>query len=172
MKLHFYLRFYTQFGQSLWISGDIGELGDSDPSRAFPMEYLNDEYWYAAIDIKKKSLQENIGYKYCLKNKDGELIAEWGNDRVLESFLKEFSDVHLIDTWNHAGEYENAFFSAPFRKVLLKGPQQKERTDDEKELTHIFKVKAPLLKKNESLCLSGNCEALGNWEKNEVLINE
>jgi len=29
--------------------------------------------------------------------------------------------------------------------------------------THTFKVKAPLLAKDKTLCLLGNCAALGNW---------
>src|SRR5258705_8000258 len=120
MKLQFYLRFYTQLGQSLWISGNIDELGNDAPFRALPMDYMNDEFWYGSIEIKRKDLQKNIRYKYFLKNEEGEFIGEWGNDRVIDVFRKDLHEVQLIDTWNHAGEYENAFFSSPFKNVLLK----------------------------------------------------
>ena len=118
MKLHFYLRFYTQLGQSLWISGNADELGNNDPARALLMDYLNDEFWHGCIEIKRKNLHKNVCYKYFLKNEDGELTGEWGNDRIIDIFRKDLHEVQLVDTWNYAGEYENAFFSAPFKSVL------------------------------------------------------
>ena len=84
MKLQFYLRFHTQAGQSLWISGNSEELGNEAPESAVPMEFLNEEFWTATVDIKKKSLTKPIYYKYYLRNEDGEWIQEWGNDRSVE----------------------------------------------------------------------------------------
>jgi 4-alpha-glucanotransferase len=163
MKLQYYLRFYTQLGQSLWISGNIDELGNDVPAKALPMDYMNDEFWYGSIEIKRKDLQKNIRYKYFLKNEDGEFIGEWGNDRVIDVFRKDLHEVQLIDTWNHAGEYENAFFSAPFKNVLLKTNQSKIKAKADKNFTHVFKVKAPLLQKNEIVCLPGSGKVLSDW---------
>jgi 4-alpha-glucanotransferase len=120
MTLQFYLRFHTHLGQSLWISGNIDEFGNDDPDKALLMDYLNDEFWHGNIDIKRKELQKNIRYKYFLKNEDGELINELGYDRIIDIYRKDLNEIQIIDTWNHAGEYENAFFTAPFNKVLLK----------------------------------------------------
>jgi 4-alpha-glucanotransferase len=36
--------------------------------------------------------------------------------------------------------------------------------------SHIFKVKAPLLKRNETLCLLGNGKTLKNWDKNAPIL--
>ena len=47
MKLQFYLRFHTEFGQTLWISGNMDELGNNDPTAALPMQYLDSEFWTA-----------------------------------------------------------------------------------------------------------------------------
>ena len=120
MKLQFYLRFHTQVGQSLWISGNTEELGNQEPARAVPMEFLNEEFWQFSLELKKKGLGKGIIYKYYLKNEDGELISEWGHDRVIDLYRKELQEIQIVDTWNHAGEYENVFFSLPFTNVLLK----------------------------------------------------
>ena len=170
MKLQFYLRFYTQYGQSLWISGNSDELGNADLAKALPMEYLNDEFWFISMDIRRKTIQKAISYKYYLKNKEGEWIGEWGNDRLIDVFVKDANEVQLLDTWNHAGEYENAFFSAPFKRVLLKSARPKPPAKPDKNFTHIFKVKAPLLQKHESICLSGSGETLGDWSKDHPLM--
>jgi 4-alpha-glucanotransferase len=171
MKLQFYLRFHTQYGQSLWISGDTGELGDNDPANAVPLDYLNDEFWQCSIDIKRKELQNTISYKYILRNSDGEHLNEWGHDRQIDVFRKDLKEVQLVDNWNNAGEFENVFFSDAFHKVLLKERQTKCKAAVDENFTHIFKVKAPLLKKNEVVCLLGNGERLGDWiETNPVLL--
>src|SRR5687768_600342 len=169
MNLQFYLRFHTQFGQSLWICGNTEEMGNDDPSLALPMEYLDDEFWFAAIDIKKKELAKEIRYYYFLKNKDGEITYEWGKDRAVELFRDNLQEIQLVDTWNHAGEYENSFFTAPFRNVLLKPPAKKKARADRK-FTHIFRVKAPLLQANESVCLLGSGAELGDWDTTEPVL--
>ncbi|MBC7872773.1 MAG: 4-alpha-glucanotransferase [Ferruginibacter sp.] len=171
MNLQFYLRFHTRFGQSLWVTGDSDELGNNDPSRAVPLEYLNEEFWSVSIGIKKKELQKSITYKYILKNEEGELLNEWGHDRRIELSRKEVQELQLIDTWNHAGEFENAFYSDAFIKVLLKPNYTKGKIATDKDFTHVFKVKAPLLQKHEVVCLSGSAERLGDWsETNPVLL--
>ena len=171
MNLQFYLRFHTEFGQSLWISGNTEELGMDDPGKAIAMTYLNDEFWHVAIIIPKKSWQESgIIYKYCLKNKEGELTGEWGHDRVIAIPSKVTEEIQLLDTWNHAGEYENAFFTAPFNNVLLRHNYPKNKNKADKHYTHIFKVKAPLLNKHEVIGLSGSGERLGNWSEDDIIL--
>ncbi|HEY6504589.1 MAG TPA: 4-alpha-glucanotransferase [Chitinophagaceae bacterium] len=171
MKLQFYIRFHTEFRQSLWISGNIDELGNDDPANAFPMEYLDSEFWNARIEVNRKGLPKNgIRYKYFLKTKEGELVGEWGHDRVIDISRKEVTEIETVDTWNHAGEYENSFFTAPFNNVLLKQPAEKSKTKPPKNFTHIFKIKAPLLKKQEAVCLLGNCGPLHNWSTAEPVI--
>jgi 4-alpha-glucanotransferase len=172
MKIDFYVRFHTRFGQNLLLTGDIGELGNGDPQQALIMEYLDEEFWYASIDLGKKEAGREFSYKYFLRNEDGELLSEWGEDRKATGFRKSTTSLELVDTWNHAGEYENAFYTAPFRKVLLntKHPRTKDHSD--KNYTHIFRVKAPLLEKHESVCLAGSGERLEEWKKPLLLRRE
>src|SRR5688572_210550 len=148
MKLQFYLRFHTRFGQSILISGDTDELGNDDPDKAVPLEYLNEEFWSCEIEIKRKELQKNISYRYIL-NEGGELLYEWGHDRRIDLPAKSVHEVQMVDTWNHAGEFENAFYSDAFRNVLLKPNYSKGNLSADKKFTHIVQVKAPLLEKHE-----------------------
>jgi len=171
MKVHFYLRFQTRFGQTLWISGNSDELGNDDPANALPMSYLNQEFWEASLQIPRKNLrQEPVRYKYILKNDDGELVHEWGCDRLLELHHKDSEETVLIDTWNHAGEYENVFFSSAFRDVLLKGAGTRNAVTKDKKFTHVFRVKAPLLGKHETVCLLGSGERLHNWSEHKPVL--
>lgn len=170
MKLQFYLRYHTKFGQSLWITGNNDNLGNNDPTKAVLLDYLNEEFWACTIEIKKREISKSISYKYILKNEDGEFLYEWGTDREVEVSKKDLQEVQLVDTWNHAGEYENVFYSNAFNKVLLKPNQTKGKLLSDDNFTHIFKVKAPLLNKYEVVCLTGNCDRLGNWTKDKPLL--
>lgn len=171
MNLQFFLRFHTEFGQSLWISGNSEELGMDDPGKSVAMTYLNDEFWYVAITIPKKNWSKNgIIYKYYLKNKEGEMTGEWGHDRVITAHNKTTEEINLIDTWNHAGEYENAFFTAPFKNVLLRHNHSTSKSKTSKHYTHIFKVKAPLLNKHEVIGLSGSGDIFGNWSEDNIIL--
>jgi len=173
MKLQFYLRFHTRFGQSILISGNIDELGNDDPAKALPMVYLNEEFWSSTLELSKKDLPKNISYRYILKNEDGELLNEWGDDRYVDGYKKDVQELQLVDTWNHAGEYENAFFTAPFKRVLLRSSKSKGKSDSDKNATHIFRVKAPLLKKNEVVCMSGSGDKFGDWDSaNPVMLKK
>src|SRR5215510_4439102 len=145
MKVQFYLRFHTEHGQSLLISGNTEELGNDDLSTALLMTYLNDEFWVATIELKQKKVGQ-LRYKYLLKTNDGEIIPEFGNDRTATLGKNGINELQFIDTWNHAGEFENAFFTAPFQKTLLDSTSG-AKGKDLKRVTHIFKVKAPLLQK-------------------------
>ena len=169
MKVQFYLRFHTEYGQSLLISGDTEELGNDELSNALLMTYLNDDMWAATIEVKQKKLGQ-LRYKYLLKTSDGEVIPEFGNDRIASVGKNGISELQFIDTWNHAGEFENAFFTAPFQKTLLEKATSGGKDKDSKRITHIFKVKAPLLQKNEVLCLTGTANALNNWSTGKPLL--
>ena len=170
MKLNFYLHFNTKFGQQLFITGNIDELGNNDPAKALLMGYLNEQFWNITLELKRKEVPKNIAYRYFLKNEDGQILQEWGHDKELDLKHKDFQEIEMIDVWNHAGEYENVFYSAAFNEVLLKGQHSKVKSDSSKNYTHIFKVKAPLLKKNEIVCIGGNDEVLGDWNTEKLLL--
>src|SRR6185295_243091 len=169
MKVQFFLRFHTEYGQSLFISGNADELGNDDLSNALLMTYLNEEFWVGTIELKQKKVGQ-LSYKYLLKTSDGEIIPEFGNDRAASIGKNGINELQFIDTWNHAGEFDNAFFTIPFQRTLLAGATLGGKAKGPKHVTHIFKVKAPLLQKNEVLCLTGNAVALNNWSLAKPLL--
>jgi len=155
MKIHFYLRYSTQYGQALFLS-----LQDN-PAR-LPLEYLNDEYWHISIEVdpkKTKSLQ----YRYHFRDKDGAEKTEWGNDRVLDLAGLKADALQVSDYWNEAGAVENVFFAQPFQEIFFKQNDGKAPKSPA-HFTHVFKVKAPVLKKDEVVCLLGHDIALRNWD--------
>lgn len=160
MKIEFFLRFKTVVGQALFVTGNHPQLGDNKIDGAFPLTYLNQEFWYGALEIK--ALDTPLQYHYIFQNEQGDLIKEAEKSRQIE-LKKADTGLVLVDSWNDESFYENAFYTAPFTKVLFK-ENKKVKYKKEDVFTHIFKVKAPLLSVNEAVCLVGSTPALGEWD--------
>jgi 4-alpha-glucanotransferase len=171
MKIHFFLRFHTKPGQRLSISGNIDELGADVPENAVQLEYLNSEYWHLMLDLDTV-ISDRIRYRYILTNEDGFQIMEANDEKGVDTSKAGIEEIELHDTWNHAGEFENVFLLDPYQKVLLKKAESSVRSKTEKSFTHTFRVKAPLLGKNEVPCLLGSDMSMANWSTSApVLLN-
>ena len=44
-KLNFHLKYKTNFGQAIFITGNHPLLGNGNIEQAIPMVYLNEDYW-------------------------------------------------------------------------------------------------------------------------------
>jgi 4-alpha-glucanotransferase len=142
--------------------GNLPELGRNRPEAALCLEYVNQDFWQLSVPVSVKARVTNVHYQYLLKGEDGQPVAEWGHDRAIS--VEPSQDMVLIDTWNFAGEYENAFYTAPFSEVLFKRKKVKQNKPVQSETpTHVFKAKAPLLEPGQTLCLLGNSNELGAW---------
>ena len=176
MLLHFYLRYATQFGQSIFVSGNHIVLGNDDSKKAFPLQYLNDQLWHGYVEIDPSKINSPIQYKYILRHDKGEELIEFGDDRIIDSRLLsgekiKANKIVLLDTWNYSGEIENAFYTKPFTEVLLKSSKLNTgATKSAKTYTHQFKVKAPLLKENETLCIGGSAKLFDDWNTEKTLL--
>jgi 4-alpha-glucanotransferase len=172
MKIHFKIPYYTYWGQRLLVSGDIPELGNGDLTKALALNYQSPEDWYAEVEVNRdKAFQFN--YKYILLNdQTGQFVEEWGEDRQLIIDPTKIDHFFCIDAWNLPGSIDNVFLSRPFQEVLFRRDNLTENAKFPAKYTHIFKVKMPLLKSNEAICLIGDCDALGNWSTNNpILLN-
>src|SRR5687768_6880917 len=115
MRIQFFLKFQTVFGQSLSIrlskgSGELQEL---------PMEYYNEQYWHASLPWDGTALS----YRYQFTDIKGvKLDAEKG--RKIEPGE---SDLVIFDHWNDESFYENAFQTAPFADVYFKKQKSHRR---------------------------------------------
>ena len=172
MILHFYLRYGTRFGQSLFVAGNIELLGNDDSTKAVALTYLNDQLWHGSVEVAGNVINKLLCYKYILQDENGDLVTEFGNDRIIDVGKIKATKIIFSDTWNHAGAFENVFFTSPFTDVLLKHSPVKKVAYKKpaKTSTHEFRVKAPVLQENEVICISGATEALHEWDTENVLL--
>lgn len=163
MKIHFRLPYFTIWGQRLFICGNIPELGNGDISKALAMNFESKEDWTANIEID--SLTTNsLKYNYILFDEnEGKYTEEWGNDRIITIDSNKFDHLFCYDNWNSPASLENVFLTTPFQDVLFQKNIRSSIVNENTPFTHIFKVKAPRLDRNQTVCLIGDCDELGNW---------
>ncbi|MGG9972680.1 4-alpha-glucanotransferase [Ferruginibacter sp. SUN002] len=170
MIVNFYLRYSTKYGQRLYVSGDCDALGNNNISKAIPLYFFNEELWLAKVDLSEKDIAKgSLQYKFIYRDNTGAEIIEWGDDRIIDVSKTTIKEITTIDFWNHAGQVENAFFTQPFQEVLLK-TLSTAKVATVKSYTHELKVKAPLLKEDEVICVIGSNDTLGNWKTDKPLL--
>ena len=171
MKIHFKISYYTYWGQRLLVSGNIPELGNDDLSKATVMNYESPEDWICEVDVNRTE-EFTLNCKYILYSEQtGQYETEWGDDRNLKIDPKKTEYFFCKDEWNSPSSIENVFLTIPFQNVLIRQEHAiNSELDGDKRFTHIFKVKMPLLRSDEQLCVVGDCESLGNWSTNNPIL--
>jgi 4-alpha-glucanotransferase len=157
MKINFYLRYHTQFGESFSLRLDDGQV--------LPLKYLNDDLWHGSVEIKTKG-RAAFGYTYIFHDSAGEEKPEADPGRIVPVGDIEADSVTLYDYFNPPGLIENVFDTQPFQQIFFKNETSQEAKNKRQtaNFTHIFRVKAPLLPAGEVPCLLGHGAALRNWD--------
>ena len=136
-----------------------------------PLQFLDRDHWEITVPLATQACGTSFSYSYIFRN-GGARATDWGRERRLRPADFNCAELLVIDSWNTAAFYANAFATEPFKKVLLKENFTGVKTVQTKTPTHTFHVKAPLLGKNQTLCLVGDGMSLGNWQtQTPVLLN-
>lgn len=170
MKIHFRISYKTHWGEQIYVTGNVPELGNGDFKKALRLNYFDNENWEGETDIDTEKI-DSLKYRYVIYNEqNGNYSEEWGNFRQIIKAGKNCDYLFCTDTWNAANAIENVFLTSPFRNVLLTDEHRIEITPLNENSTHIFRVQAPLLNKSEAVCITGNCSELGNWSTLNPII--
>ena len=133
------------------------------------MQFLDEQHWQITLPLAEAAAAAALNYSFILRNPDGSHSTDWGNDRCLVPAKFNADEVLVLESWNHPGYFANAFYTGPFKKVLL--PENLKEIPAAKcaSATHTFRVKAPLLARNQTLCLLGEGPVLGGWQTTQPI---
>jgi 4-alpha-glucanotransferase len=172
LNITFQLKFGTSYGQSIFLTANHPLFGNGNLDAALPLHFFNEEIWAVTLELPNHtSIKEDIVYNYFVRNADGTISYDWGKDKIINP-SKYSGELLVIDSWNYAGYFENAFYTEPFQNVLLKANSIKSSIEKPKIVTHTFKVKAPLLAKGQTICLLGSNKEFGNWNTETPVVME
>ncbi|KAB8332601.1 cyclomaltodextrin glucanotransferase [Scytonema tolypothrichoides VB-61278] len=86
----------TQPGETIVVTGDCPELGNWDISKAYPLEYINTNTWFAEIPFNE-SAGKLISYKYAMWREGGSPLRE--NLMNRRWVIAKEGTVKWRDTW-------------------------------------------------------------------------
>ncbi len=169
MKITFRIDYRTRWGEQLFVYGNDTVLGGDDKDKALPMSLVGEQTWELSVEMKVSAVAD-LRYGYLLRDANsGSEEVEFGDRRSLPA-LRGTKSIVAIDAWRSASAVENVFATSPFENVLLKANYELHDTPQAEKYTHAFEVKAPLLTKDEVLCIVGGAPELGAWDVEKALL--
>ncbi len=157
MKLIFNIHYRTNWGESVYLTGNINALGAHDLSRAIPLCHEGDGKWSCEIEV-----DDNTGdftYNYLIKNDNGAIIAEWGHgNKFISSHSKT---VRIYDSWQNR-PYDHPLYSSAFTCCINRHNTPANPVKPVNGFITIS-VCAPMVCSDDVLVLCGEGERLGDW---------
>ncbi|MCM1291149.1 MAG: 4-alpha-glucanotransferase [Prevotella sp.] len=163
MKITFRIHYHTRWGESLYICGDIPELGLNDAHAAAQMQLAGMDIWQLEINVPDGS---EINYQYIVKSEDAPWRFEWGDKHKI---TLGFGAGRLIvdDNWQDV-PYDKPYYSSAFVDGML-GRECRDQQLRLKGNSINISVLAPMVEPDEVLAIAGESDALGNWLPSDAL---
>lgn len=164
MKVIFNIDYRTNWGESIYVTGDIPALGTGNYANALKLTLEGDEKWTGAIDIPDAGA--TFSYKYIVIRDDKSVKEEWGKARHFECAAGA-DECCIYDRWQDQ-PFDKPFYSAAFTECIFRHSEAATLVlPAAGNIT--LKVSAPMVGEGRVLAVAGACDALGNWEPSAAL---
>lgn len=160
MTFDFSIHYNTEYGERIYITGSIPELGNNDVSKAIALDYTEGSIW--KITVKTAHLkQKSFTYRYIIKNDNGGIISEVGSPRKMSTKLNT-AEIFLHDSW-HGRDDISPMLTTPFTDIFYPAGKENLTTLGKFATETIIKVTVPAIKKGREVAICGNIPELGSW---------
>lgn len=164
MKLVFKVNYRTNWGESLFVTGNIPALGGSDTAKAVPMSLNGLEKWTVEIEIPADT--KNFEYSYIVRHENGSTRHEWGSPRTVVC-TPGISRLEFIDQWQDQ-PWDKPFYSSAFTDCILSRSSRALPAEPVNGMLTIG-VEAPMVPSDCVVAISGSIPALGSWDPAKAL---
>ena len=166
MKIRLYINFHTVWGQSIYVTGSLPELGEWDSDLAKKMLYTGDGNWLLDLDLPDKPVY--FEYRYFLSSNGKFTVEEWQRNHK-QNITDIRQNYVLIDYWQNRPQ-NTVFYSSAFYKSWFAHPCDKFERIVKSKKKLCIKVLASDIERNQSIAITGNQPELGNWETDKAII--
>lgn len=164
MKLTFHVDYHTNWGESIYITGNIPALGDNACNDAVLLDVTGDNRWSVAVDIPDSV--KSFEYRYSVRNPEGTVRDEWGKPHTFHAPTKPV-DVMIYDRWQDVPSDKPAYSSA-FTECICRHSEL-DRSANPKAGHVYIEVDAPMVKDGWRLAVCGSAPAFGQWNVDKAL---
>ncbi len=165
MKLFFRIDYRANWGESLYLCGDTALLGNGDTSGALRLEVDGDRLWHAEVELPDSVAA--FTYRYIIKNEQGDTRQEWGQGHCFRP-AAGVNEYDIYDRWQDQ-PFDKPFYSAAFTECICRhnsaGTKPLLPASGYVELC----VAAPMVAPGCTLAISGEGDALGNWNPDRAI---
>ena len=159
MKLKFHINYHTQWGESVYIVGNIPALGNGDSEKALEMAMTGPDNWELEIDVPATTPE--FDYSFIMKAPGKAWHFEWG---LPHHFVpgKGVGRYDIFTNWQSM-PFDKPFYSSAFTDGIF------HRRKEEKSVKPgagqlILSVHAPVVKPDQYMAICGEGDYLGNWD--------
>ena len=165
MRISFNLHYHTQWGEALYLCGDLVQLGAGNPVDALEMSMVSPGLWN--VDVDFDSNPGKFNYFFVVKSNDHEWRFEWGKPHCFNG-VDNVKLVKIFSSWQDMPSDKPYYSSAFVDGILRRDHKDKGLQIQGDSLT--LKVSAPMVMPDEVLAVCGEGELLGNWLPAKALI--
>ncbi|MDE5869124.1 MAG: 4-alpha-glucanotransferase, partial [Muribaculaceae bacterium] len=159
MKISFVINYHTDWGESVYLCGNIPELGGGDIHKAVEMTLVSPDTWELEIELDHEP--GDFDYSFIVKAPERAWKFEWGTPHRFTSG-KGIENYAIFDSW-HSQPHDKPFFSSAFVDGMLNRPYRDQPLKAVPG-TICFRIEAPMVSPDECMAISGEGSALGNWD--------
>ncbi|MDE5812846.1 MAG: hypothetical protein K2H72_01030, partial [Muribaculaceae bacterium] len=123
MKIKIHIGYHTQWGEEVYISGSIPQLGAGDPQKTPMLEMTATDLWSITIDVPA-SVQE-FTYRFIVKAEGKAWREEWGAPHRFEAAKGiDCYDIHAFwqDVPNDKPYWSSAFVDCMLSRYFRDQP--------------------------------------------------
>ncbi len=165
MKISFIINYRTNWGESVYISGDIPQLGNGNELEAVKLQLDGTEKWHATIEVDDAT--PDFKYNYLIKNESNTVRKEWGAGHKFRRG-RSAKTYEICDSWQDQ-PFDRPYYSSAFTDCIC------HRENIDKPLTVKYgiinvRVSAPMVNSDEVLAICGGCDQLGNWDASKAIV--
>lgn len=169
MRLSFNIHYYTSPEWQLCLCGSLPELGNWVPQQALRLQSLGNGHWQLWLNLNPGT--DLLEYKYLLRSDSGQILWEWGPNRWLHLLTYPNHLLFLADQWQNPSPAEKVFYTSSFLTVLMKPGQHAVKPKFQRSERIVrLKISVPRISSRHQLCVLGNQEVLGKWDRSRPLL--
>lgn len=164
MKLTFNIDYRTNWGESLFLTGPLPQLGKGDYADAVKLQLIGQSTWQAVVEIPDDAPQ--FTYRYFVRHENGFVKNEWGDGHL---FIKGRSSktYEIFDRWQDQ-PWDKPFYSTVFTDCVNRRENRDKPLNVKNGVVNIS-IDAPMVADDEILAISGEGDALGDWAPEKAI---
>ena len=168
MKLNFHINYHTNWGEALYLVGNVPQLGGGDPMKAVEMTLTAPDSWELEVELPDNT--PAFDFSFIVKAPEQAWRFEWGTPH-------HFTPGHGVSAYNLFVSWQDQpsdkpYYSSAFVDGML-ARLYRDAQPDAAPGTLCIRIWAPMIAPDEVLALSGEPEVLGAWNpRKAVKLND